>query len=154
MKVKVIEKAGLTVKQVLQRSDPYPKRKCGRVDCAVCEFGKAGECRTRGCGYEWRCKEDGKKYEGQTGRSVYERVKEEVNELQKKSEKSQLWKHAERHHQGQWFDMDVKVTDRCFGKPSKRMIAEAVRIETLDEKEAMNGKQEWTYIRLDKVHIG
>ena len=36
-----------------------------------------GECRSRGCGYELVCKEDGKKYVGQTGRSVYERTKEE-----------------------------------------------------------------------------
>ena len=32
IKVKVIEKAGLTMKQVLQKSDPYPKERCSRVD--------------------------------------------------------------------------------------------------------------------------
>lgn len=153
VKVKVIEKAGLTVKHVLQKSNPYPKKRCERVDCAMCEFGRFGECRTRGCGYKIMCKEDGKEYRGQTGRSVYERLREEMRALQKKDEKCQLWRHAEGLHQGQWFDMEVKVTDKCFGKPSRRMIAEAVRIEELDADEAMNGKHEWTYIGLDKVHI-
>ena len=153
VKVKVIEKAGLTVKQVLQKSNPYPKKRCERVDCAMYEFGRFGECRTRVCGYKIRCKDDGKEYRGQTGRSVYERLREEMRDLQKQDEKCQLWRHAEAFHEGQWFDMEVKVTDKCFGKPSRRMIAEAVRIEELDAEEAMNGKQEWTYIGLDKVHI-
>lgn len=153
MKVKVIEKAGVTVKQILQKSDPYPKKRCTRVDCAVCEYGKPGECRTRGCGYQIKCKDDSKQYRGQTGRSVYERTKEEMNELLKKNEKSPLWKHAEEFHEGHWFDMEVKVTDRCFGKPSRRMISESVRIEGLDVEEAMNRKHEWTYIKLDKIHL-
>ena len=34
------------------------------------------------------------------------------------------------------------MIDRCFGRSSKRMIAEAVRIEELGEDEAMHGKQE------------
>ena len=151
LKVKVIEKAG---KRMLQRSDPYVKRGCGRVDCAVCEFGMAGECRTRGCVYQLKCEEDGKVYRGQTGRSVYERVKEEIRDWQKKGEKSPLWRHSELFHQGCGFDLGVKVTDKCFGKPSKRMITEAVMIEQLGESETMNNKYEWTYMILDKVKVG
>ena len=54
------------------------KKRCGRNDWPVCEMGRPGECRTRGCGYQLTCKEDGRKYRGQTGRSMYERVKEEI----------------------------------------------------------------------------
>ena len=151
VRVKVIEKAGLTMKKALQRSDPYQKRKCERADCAVCEHGKAGECRIRGCGYQLKCKEDSKKYRGQTGRSVYERVKEEIRDLHRKDEKSPLWRHSELCHNGLGFDMEVKILDKNFGKPSRRMIAEALRIEALDEEETMNSKQEWTYVKLNKV---
>ena len=35
MRVKVVEKAGQTVKKVLQRSNPFEKRDCGREDCLV-----------------------------------------------------------------------------------------------------------------------
>ena len=44
VKVKVVEKAGLTVKKVLQRSNPFGKKKCDRDDCVVCKCGKPGEC--------------------------------------------------------------------------------------------------------------
>ena len=39
--------------------------------------------------------------------------------------KSPLWKHAEQFYQGREFGLKVKVIDRCFGRSSKRMIAEA-----------------------------
>ena len=51
VKVKVVERAGMTVKKMLQRSNPFGKEKCERPDCVVCEYGKPGECRNRGCGY-------------------------------------------------------------------------------------------------------
>ena len=76
-----------------------------------------------------------------------------MTDLQRKGEKSPLWKHAEEYHEGQWFDIEVLVTDRNFGKPSRRMITEAVRINGLDDDKAMNGKCEWTYMRLDKVQV-
>ena len=75
MKVRVVERAGLTMKKVLQRSDPYMRKRCERNDCPVCDMGKPGECSTRGRGYQLTCKEDGRKYRGQTGRSLCERVK-------------------------------------------------------------------------------
>ena len=154
VKMKIVEKAGLTVKKVLQRSNPFGKKVCGRDDCGVCEWGKPGECKTRGCVYQLRCKQDGRKYRGQTGRSVYERVKEEVRDWRGRSEKSPLWRHSEIYHNGENFDLEVKVTDKCFGKPSKRMISESVMIEQLRDDETMNGKQEWTYVKLNKVQVG
>ena len=154
VKLKVVEKAGLTAKNVLQRSNPFGKRTCGRDDCVVCECGKPGECRTRGCGYQLMCKIYHKKYRGQTGRSVYERLREEVRDWRDKNEKSPLWRHAEIYHEGKDFDLEVKVTDKSFGKPSRRMITESVMIDQLKESETMNSKREWTYVKLNKVHVG
>ena len=70
MNIKVIERAGMTVKRLLQRSDPFGKGVCERGDCVVCKYGRPGDCRIRGCGYQWKCKEDERKYRGQTGRSA------------------------------------------------------------------------------------
>ena len=42
-------------------------------------------------------------------------------------------------------------TMKCFGKPSRRMITEAVTIGEIDEEESMNNKREWTYVALDKI---
>ena len=154
VKVKVVEKAGLTMKKVLQRSDPYSKKDCGRSDCPVCRYGLVGVYRSRGCGYQLKCKADNRKYKGQTGRSVYERVKEEVRDWEKEDEKSPLWRHSQLFHQGQGFELEVKVVDKSFGKPSRRLITEAVEIEKLKEDETMNSKQKWTYVKLNKVQVG
>jgi len=72
MKVKVVERAGTTMKQMLQKSDPFPLTGCGRRMCVMCENEMGVDCRTRGCVYEIECKEEGcgKKYVGMTGRSV------------------------------------------------------------------------------------
>ena len=154
IKVRVVEKAGLTVKKVLQRSDPYEKKKCERDDCMVCSHGRPGQCRIRGCGYELMCKDDRRKYRGQTGRSLYVRLGEEIRNWEKKEEKSPLWRHSQLFHQGGYFEIEVKVNDKSFGKPSKRKITESVMIEQLDENETMNNKQEWTYARLNRVRVG
>lgn len=153
VKVKVVEKAGQTVKKVLQRSNPFAKFICGRTDCMVCKFGKQGDCRSRGCGYQLMCKADSRKYRGQTGRSIYERFKEEVRDWKNKSENSPLWRHSELYHEGQDFELDVKIIDRSFGKPSRRMIAESILIEQLGREETMNSKKEWTYVKLNKVQV-
>ena len=141
VRMKVVERAGLTVKKVLQRSNPFRKGVCGRGDCMVCRYGRPGECRTRGCGYELMCKADGRKYRGQTGRSVYERVGEEVRDWSDKKEKSPLWRHSELYHNGEDFELEVRVTDKSFGKPSRRLIAESVLINQLKEEETMNSRR-------------
>ena len=41
-KIKVVEKAGVAIKRVLQKSDPFKPRQCGQEDCPVCRTeGKA-----------------------------------------------------------------------------------------------------------------
>ena len=76
MKVKVIEKMRNTVKTEIQRSNPFKTRNCGRNDCVLCKLGMNIECRTRGCVYEIECTDCTRKYRGQTGRSIYERINE------------------------------------------------------------------------------
>ena len=151
VKVKVVERVGMTVKGLLQKSVPFDRMKCGRRDCMVCESNKDVDCRTRGCVYELKCKQHIHKYDGQTGRSIYERTKEEAREWEKKSDKSPLWKHSLEFHEGEKFEIDVKVRAKCFGRPAKRMITEAVLIEELEEGETMNNRKEWSYVRLKKI---
>ena len=66
---------------------------------------------------------------------------------------SPLWRHSQLYHGGGDFEVDFKVVSDCFGKPSKRMITESVMIEQLSETETMNNKREWTFTKLDKVHL-
>ena len=36
MKIKVVERVGETMKDLLQRSDPFSKNLCDRLDCVIC----------------------------------------------------------------------------------------------------------------------
>ena len=153
LKIKVVEKAGLTVKNVLQRSNPFERTNCGRIDCPLCPRGILGICRERGCVYEVKCKEDGRVYPGQTGRSMYERIGEEIRAWRNRLESSPLARHSELYHGGREFDIEVRVVHRCFGKASRRLISEAVTIDEVDDENTMNSKKEWTYVSLSKVGL-
>ena len=151
VKIKVVEKVSSTVKQILQKSDPFEKQHCGRNDCEVCRRGNFRDCKTCGCVYELACIECDRRYRGTTSRSVYERIGEEIRAWRNKEEDSPLWKHAQLHHGDGDFEMDIKVLSQCFGKPSRARITEAVMIEDLPEDKTMNSRGEWSYIKLSKV---
>ena len=55
------------------------------------------------------------------------------------------------YHNGEDYDIDIQVISRCYGKPSKRLITEAIMIEELPIEKAMNSKKEWTYTKLNKI---
>ena len=157
VKVKVVEKLDQTVKKKLQKNNPYGWEHCSRRDCPTCNRDIRINCRARGCVYEIECTDCKqtvtKQYRGQTGRSIYERMKEHFKEWEDRSEDSYLQKHAMEYHQGETFSVDVKIMTQCYGKPSTRMITEAVRIEELPDENSLNSKSEWTYVRLPRVGI-
>ena len=55
LKIKVVERAGATVKGLLQKSNPFGVRDCGRDNCLICCQGCGTDCRIRGCVYEYNC---------------------------------------------------------------------------------------------------
>ena len=147
------------MKRILQRSDPFSEKGCSRTDCTICTKGLGIDCRARGCVYEIACEECKdkaevkNKYRGQTGRSTYERMNEHFDKWEKKSEESPLWRHSVDHHSMNTFPVKVRILDRCFGKPTQRMITEVVMIEDMDENEAMNNKKEYGCVKIPKVNI-
>ena len=152
IKVKVVERRGKTMKQMLQKSDPFKKLKCNEDDCVICREGMEVDCRMRGIVYEIECKEEGcmKKYIGQTGRSLYERMKEHnmYTEKDRENDNKPIAKHSFEEHQGKKIKIGVKVVGNMYGKPTKRMIAEAVNIDELLESESMNEKRGWSFVKI------
>ena len=151
MKIRVVERVGTTVKRVLQRSDPFQRKNCGRDKCLLCDDGGEVDCRMRGVVYELWCKECMRRYRGQTGRSIYRRVKEHSDEGG--AEDKPMKRHRELFHEGAEFDVGCKVIAQCFGKPSRRMITEAVMIDELKDEETMNSRREWSFVKLNKVVV-
>ena len=52
LRIRIVEKSGMSVKRVLQRSDPFKKRTCERECCFVCRTGGRGPCDSFGVTYE------------------------------------------------------------------------------------------------------
>ena len=84
VKVKVIEKTGKTMKEVLVKSDPFKEVKCRKNNCEVCLLGDNINCKARDVLYRMSCQgtdKDGNQcknihYDGETSRSIAERFKE------------------------------------------------------------------------------
>ena len=94
-----------------------------------------------------------KMYRGQSGRSLYERMKEHVKNWEEGTDDSCLHTHAEKFHHGGQFQIDVRLLKECYGKPTSRMVSEAVLIQDLPAEQSMNSKAEWTYVRLPRVTV-
>ena len=47
-KIKVVEQSGITLKRMLQRSDPFKEKNCRNINCLVCSTGGKGSCRSTG----------------------------------------------------------------------------------------------------------
>ena len=103
--------------------------------------------------YEIECKDCERKYRGTTGRSLYERIGEHASKWEKQESECPLMRHSILFHSHRTFDFEVKVLSNCYGKPSRRLITEAVHIHELGEDETMNSKSEWSYVELDKVRV-
>ena len=153
LKIKVVERAGTTIKSVLQKSNPFEMMDCGRDRCLLCCQGCGTNCRSRGCVYEYSCEECGRKYRGQTGRSIYERNKEHLEAWERREDDCPLQRHANLYHGGGHFVAELKVLAKCYGKPSRRLITESVYIDELTDDMTMNGKGEWSYVKLAKVQV-
>ena len=82
-KIKVVEKAGVAIKRLLQKSDPLKPRRCEREDCPVCRTEGKGPCSRESVTYEIKCNSV---YVGETSRSTYTRGKEHSKSLGNKEE--------------------------------------------------------------------
>ena len=101
--LKVLEKVDHTIRNELQRSNPFKARTCGNSDCVLCSIGSRVDCRTRGCVYELKCDECMRMYRGQTGVSVGHRTNQHFDDWKRKEEKSPLYRHSQLHHGGKSF---------------------------------------------------
>ena len=70
-KIKVVEKAGIAIKRLHQRSDPCKPRQCEREDCLVCRTGGKGPCDRQSVTFQVKYTECNNIYVGETSRSAY-----------------------------------------------------------------------------------
>ena len=153
MKLKVIEKVDNSLRKELQRSNPFKKPCCERENCIICQLEPNVNCRARGCIYEIQCEECRRKYIGQTGNSAHERINQHFYEWERRIECCPLYRHSQIYHNNNNFPVKVKILKTCFGDPTLRHITEAVLIDELSGDQTINNKNEWTYVKLNKLRI-
>ena len=146
MKVKVVEKAGRSLKSLLQRSDVDPSPRCRFDDCVVCKTEAKGQCCMENVGYLVWCKEcelQGVRtvMHGETGRCARIRCGEHEKALLAKKN-SNLWEHSRDVHDGDKVEYGYKV-DKAFKEDVLvRQLDEAIRIAG-EEGNLLNDKFEW-----------
>jgi len=158
VKIKVAERAGTSMKRILQRSNPFKRKTCGREDCLVCSTGGKGPCDAPGVTYEVyevKCVDCGHKYIGETARSVYTLGKEHLKAIDQGDQQAALVRrHSRERHQDVIPDFIVNVTAVSFkGRDAmlSRQISESVRISREKPEELINNKTEWNYVHIPRA---
>ena len=151
--IKVVEKAGIAIKRLLQKSDPFKPRQCEREDCPVCSTGGKGPCDGESVTYEIKCIQCNSVYVGETARSAYTRGKEHTKSLNNKEERSALWKHCKEKHNSEVKQFRMDVTGVYHNDAMLRQITEGVRINNVNEDSLMNSKNEWNFFQIPRAVI-
>ena len=82
---KVVEDGGVCARNVLTKSNPFPREECGRNDCVMCSQREMNNhrmcCSQMNVGYEGECARCELKhtYIGETSRTAYTRIKEHLS---------------------------------------------------------------------------
>ena len=139
--IKLIEKSGQTLDNILRTSDPRKESRCNREDCPVCTTGGKGNCKQLNVNYRMTCECDDE-YTGTTTRSAYVRGSEQNDNLQKESDKSDLWDHCRKKHAGEKKSFRMDVIDSFRRDPLLRQVTEATRICRADKERSINKKEE------------
>ena len=150
-RIKVVEQSGVTLKRMLQRSDPFKERQCNNTDCLICSTGRKGFCRSTGVTYELFCQICRHKYIGETSRSAYTRGKEHLRAPEQCEESSVLWRHCCDIHAGNIAGFTMNVTGMFQNDAMLRQIPESVRINQTEGGHLINTKEEWMYFRIPRA---
>ena len=152
---KIIETGGISLRSILQKSNPLKTLGCDNADCLPCKEGRGagGDCEGGGVNYELECQlctdSNRSVYIGESSRNLYTRCKEHQQRYRLGEEKSFIAKHQDMEHRGQEPKYKARVTASTRDCLS-RQVREAVLIRRSDKK-ILNGKSEWHQPALFRV---
>ena len=156
IKIKVIEKTGLSIKRKLQKSDPFRKNKCERTDCFVCISGGKGKCDKNEIKYNIQClgEEESCKgiYHGESADNAYTRGKDHLRDLEGERN-SRLIKHCIDKHEGVIQNFKMNVDTSFKGDATLRQIFEGISINNTPNEHLINDRSEWNQPRIPRTNI-
>ena len=164
VKVRVVEKSGVSLKQQLVRTDLSAGAPCPQLDCVLCltnpgEHGGLKHHRS-GALYTGTCNICSNNdftavYTGESGYSGYVRTGEHRDAIVARDQGNAFAKHLREHHQareGDIYAFTFKVL-RSFQRALIRLIWEAVRIHGTDATFILNSRAEWHQPAIDRVVV-
>ena len=143
--VKVVERAGVSVRRKLQKSYPFKKNVC-EDKCFVCMSQGKGNCRRSNVTYLIECTRQGCRYQyvGETSRNGISRGKEHLKGLEKRDQDSVLAQHIREFHESDFSAPPCHQFKMCIKQSHEtamnRLVTEAVKIDT-STKPLMNRKR-------------
>ena len=147
-RIKVMERLGPTMRNLLANPNPWKGKHCGRQGCPPCAT-KEGSCRHSNIVYTISCVTcavEGRRrvYHGESHRTLYERTVEHWEGLRDQTEDSVLWRHWREEHSDRETapDYSVKVAEKCRSS-TERQIKESLIIESEESTNLINNKSEW-----------
>lgn len=156
LKIRVVEKAGRSIKSMMQKSDPFRREKCDRQSCLVCSTGGKGACDKEGVTYAITCAtcaEQGieRVYHGQTSRNAYTRGNEHTDDFVRRKSDSVMWRHCRIDHNSEVQNFTMSVKGQYRHDPMLRQIAESVSQRNAAPGTLINSKSEWNYVQLPRI---
>ena len=157
LKVKVVEGTGRSIKNILQKSDPFNTTGCQppqRDECPVCVSGNGG-CRREGVTYEITCGSCSHVYVGETADNAHHRGKQHAYGLRRKYESNALYKHVVTEHAEDPPPVfSMKVTGTFGNDCLLRQVTEARLIDDASTRgECMNSRAEWNHQSVPRITI-
>ena len=159
-RIKMVERGGTTLKDILCKNNPWAAEGCGRgQDCFPCrgEAGKCGRCQQEGIVYRITCEECKTRgicseYIGESSRTAYLRGGEHLADLETKNTKSPLWKHCVEHHDRAVVNFSMRVI-RGHRTALTRQVHESVAIESSKADILLNSKSEYNGSKIPRIVI-
>ena len=156
--IKVIERSGSKIKDILHRKDPFKKEQCNRQNCFVCTSNGKGKrnCNKQNIKYTISCMEEcGKKdiYQGETSYSAYTRGQEHIGKFNRRDSNSMLHNHCQNEHHGNIVRFRMDITGTFHQDPTLRQISEGVDIERTNTKRLMNTRSEWNSSQIPQFSV-
>ena len=165
-RIRIVEKGGLKIKDILGSKNPFKKSNCVQKTCPLCTKSECVDiqteeikipCSTNNVGYRWLCltckeRDIVKVYEGETGRSARLRGGEHLKDLEKNREKSILYKHKMSDHPTENVKFKMEITKK-FKDALTRQANEAVRIHSRPGHQTLNSKSEFNHPPLNRVVV-
>ena len=157
-RIKIVEKTGVTIRNLLAKNYPWGVENCGQTDCFQCSTcpDPRFSCRRPGIGYTLTCLMCASMgvtaiYEGESSKSAYAIGRKHIEELGSAVRTNGMVIHNSIHHQLLTENNFMMRVIRTFSSPLERQIDESIRIKDSEADFILNSGAEWRNDRIPRA---